>query len=200
MNSVTRLQLDGLVRPGDVIAVEYLNPEDIDVIIKFAEKGKASHALCCLGGLDIVEALATANAVKESSLSDYLKGNCKLTVRCSIPDPTPGQAEKAVDFWLARVNDPYDWGMIVGMAPILICQRVIGFFSKKAGIWCAQNLPNFLASKKLNTCAEVATRGLREFSLVALYKYRVENVDPEILRTDPSLRTKIVLDGAVLVD
>lgn len=196
--NITRSEVESLFCPGDVVAVEYLNSGEIQAAIVMAEDGKASHALCCLGGLDIVEASVTG--VQASSLRNYLKGNCRLTVRTTLTIPTPEQAQKATSFWKARINDKYDFGMILGMVPILFAKHILGFISVDLGNWALQKMPNLCASSNLSTCAELAAKGLREFDLVALYKYPVENVDPEILRLDPSLNTKAVLDAATFVD
>lgn len=199
MNPVSLADINVLCRPGNVIAVEYLKKGVVAEIISDAEGGgKATHALCCLGGLDIVEASITG--VIESNLRNYLRGNCRLTIREAIPAPLGQDSMKAVRFWLARVNDPYDWGMIFGMAPILFAKHVIGFFSESLSEWVIQKMPNLLASSKINTCAELAVRGMKQFSLISFRAYNVENIDPEILRTDSSVNTKAVLDAAVLID
>lgn len=200
MNKITRAEVNALVLPGDVIAVRWLKRDLTAVVISDAEGDAkaATHALCGLGGLDIVE--AGVLGVVETSLHNYLRGNCELTVRSADPGPTPEQAEKATDFWSARVNDPYDKGMIVGSIPIFLAKHVLGFFSQSAGDWAMRRMPNLLASSNLSTCAELGARGLREFTLIALKSYDVKNVTPEILRTDDTLRTKAVLTAAVLVD
>lgn len=198
MENVTRADIDVLCRPGDVIAVEYLRKDAVADAISFGEGDPATHALCCLGGLDIVEACITG--VTESSLRNYLRGNCRLTVRCADPRPDAAQARKATDFWLARVNDPYDLWMIIGCIPVLLAKHILGFFSKAAASWAIKKMPNVLASGNLSTCAELAARGLREFTLTAFRAYEVDGVEPGILRTDASLTTKAVLDGPVLID
>lgn len=196
--NVSRADIDVLCRPGDVIAVEYLKRDATSELIGFGEGDPATHALCCLGGLDIVEASITG--VIESSLHNYLRGNCRLTIRCARPAPNAEQAKRATDFWLARVNDPYDWGMIFGSIPILLAKHVLGLFSKRAGDWAVRKMPNLLASSNLSTCAELAARGLYEFDAAVFIRYLLDNVNPGILRTDESLNTKAVLDAAVLVD
>lgn len=195
---ITRSEIVALCRQGDVIAVEYLKHDLTSNAISLFEGGSATHALCCLGGLDIVEASITG--VIESNLHNYLRGNCRLTIRCADPVPTPMEAKRAADFWLARVNDPYDWGMIFGSVPVLLSHRLLSLFSQKLGAWALQHVPNILGSSNLSTCAELAARGVREFNLIAFRVYSMENVDPEILRTDSSLTTKIVLDAPVLID
>lgn len=196
--NITRSDVDALFLPGRVVAVEYIKKDLTSTIIGDAEGDPASHALCCLGGLDIVE--ASASGVIESNLRNYLRGNCRLTVRSALGDPTPVQISKATKFWLDRVNDPYDWGMILGSAPILLVHKIVGSFSKNLADSLVRKMPNLLANSSLSTCAELAARGLREFSLIAFCYYPVENVTPGILRTDSTLRTEAVLDGCVLVD
>jgi len=194
MLSLTLPQVHALFRPADVITVEYLCPDAAQRIISVAEEGQAEHALCCLGGLDIVEAAAIG--VQRTSLYNYLKGNCRLTLRRANPVPTIAEARLAGDFWLARVNDPYDWGMILGMAPILLAKNVLGAISPAAGNWALTKMPNRLASSNLNTCAELAIKGLRQFRPAAGGDVPSANYVPETLRTDPTLTTVTILDAA----
>ncbi len=197
MSIITRAQIGLLCRPGRVIAVEYLKRDLTADIIELAHNGGATHALCCQGGLDIVE--ATAFGVSETNLHNYLRGNCRLTIREARPAPTVEQAEKATDFWDKRVLDPYDWGMIFGTIPIAVARHVIGFFSRRLGDAAARQMPNLLASSALSTCAELGVRGLRQFCPGALARYgNPAKVDPYILETDDSLRTCAILVGAVL--
>lgn len=195
---LTREEVEALFRPGDVVAVEYIKKDITADIIGLAEGDPATHVLCCLGGLDIVEASITG--VIESNLHNYLRGNCRLTVRCASPAPTNSEAERAANFWLSKVNDPYDWGMILGSAPVLFAKHALGFFSKDLGDWALSHMPNLLGSSNLSTCAELGARGIREFNLIAFRGYSMENVTPCILRTDPNLETKAVLDAPVLVN
>lgn len=198
INKITRADIDVLCRPGDVIAVEYLKKDLTANAISFLEEGSATHALCCMGGLDVVEACITG--VTESNLHNYLRGNTRLTVRSTKPAPSLEESEKATDFWSARVNDPYDIGMIFGSIPILLAKNFLGFFSKSAGEWAFQKMPNLLGKSNLSTCAELGVRGIREFCPTVFTGYSPENINPEMLRTHPSLDTKAILDGAVLID
>ncbi len=195
---ITRAEVDALFRPGSVVAVEYVHRDVVALAIRVAEQGKASHALCCLGGLDIVE--ATVVGVSETNLHNYLRGNCILTVRSAIPAPTALQAQKAMVFWSARVNDPYDYWMILGSIPVLLSKFLIGLFSKRLAAKAVRHMPNFLASSNLSTCAELAVRGLREFSSSSFIGYFIGNINPEILRTDPCLNTDAVLVAPTLID
>ena len=180
------------------MTVHYLKQDLTSEIIEEGEGNHraATHALCCQGGLDIVE--ATALGVFETNLHNYLRGNCVLTVRESIPTPNAAQAKRATKFWDARVLDPYDWGMIFGTLPVVFCHYVLGFLSKRLGDWAVRKMPNILASSSLSTCAELAARGLREFMTTALSGYDVRNVTPEVLRTHKSLHTKAILERPVL--
>lgn len=195
--NVTRAEVEALCLPGDVIAVEYLRTNLVSAGISLAEDGRATHALCCLGGLDIVE--AAIGGVQESSLHNYLRGNCVLTIREAIPRPLPEEAEKITRFWTDRVGDPYDIKMIAGMLFVLLAKDLVGLFSEPAAAWILRHAPNFLASDTLSTCAELGARGLW-CSDPSLLPYPAGNIEPEVLRVDPTLATKRVLVGAVLVD
>lgn len=196
---ITRSEIEEMCRPGDVIAVEYIQRDTTATIISLAEDGgKATHALCCLGGLDIVE--ASISGVIESNLGNYLRGNCRLTIRSTINPPTPGQQEKVCNFWLSQVNHKYDWGMVIGYVPVIVLKKLVGLFSKNLSDQIVHKFPNMIANSNLSTCAELAALGLHEFDLISFHSYNLENVTPEILRTDSSLITKIVLNAATLVD
>jgi hypothetical protein len=197
---ITRREIDALIAPGYVIAVTYLKRDLTAEVIAFGEEGEATHALCCRGGLDIYE--ATALGVYETNLHNYLRANCRLTVRRSkaVPFPSWEQAKKATDYWDARVLDPYAWSMIFGSIPILFAHKVIGLFSKRLADVVVRMMPNLLASSTLSTCAEIGGRGIRQFDPVVFVKWFLDSVNPEIMRTDDSLETVIILDGMTLID
>jgi hypothetical protein len=110
------------------------------------------------------------------------------------------EAQKTINFWLARVNDPYDWGMILGSAPIFLVKLLIGLFSERLAAKTVRHMPNFLAHSNLSTCAELGIRGMRVSRQTVLTGYEPEKVDPEILRTHPGLHTDAVLVAPILVD
>jgi hypothetical protein len=89
--------------------------------------------------------------------------------------------------------------MIFGMLPVLFAKNVLSRVSPTLGNWALCRMPNLLANSNLSTCAELAIRGLRQFSRTAGGDVPSINYDPETLRTDPTLTTKVVLNGAVLV-
>ena len=151
-----------------------------------------------MGGLDIVE--ATALGVFETNLHNYLRGNCILTVRGAPVQPSQIQAALATDFWDKEVLAPYDWGMILGTLPIVIVRHTIGLFWRGLSDRIVQKMPNLLASSTLSTCAELAVRGLREFYPGALANFWLGDIEPEDLRTSPTLRTCAVLESPVLKD
>ena len=198
MNTITRREIDALIAPGYVIAVEYIKKDLIAEVIAFGEDGRATHALCALGGLDIVE--ATCLGVFETNLHNYLRANTVLTIRKARPNPTQEEAAKATRFWNNRVLDPYDVQMIIGTLPILFAHHVLRFFSHRLAEWALQHMPNMLASSSLSTCAELGARGVQEFNLLAFSGYPLGSINPEILRTTRSLDTVAVLRGMTLVD
>jgi hypothetical protein len=195
---ITRADVAALFLPGNVVAVQYVKKDVSADIIGEAEGNRegATHALCCQGGLDIVE--ATALGVFETSLHNYLRGNCILTVREAIPAPSPSDAALATDFWDKRVLDPYDWPMIFGTLPIVVVRYTVGLFSRGLANSIIHKMPNILASSTLSTCAELAVRGLRQFYPGALASFSFGDIEPEDLRIDPSLNTKSVLIAPVL--
>ena len=195
---LSKVDVDSIFKAGRVVAVEYLEKDETARLISGAEGDPATHALCVCEGLDIVEACITG--ITESNLRGYLKGNCRLTVREAKPAPSEDQAQKAVAFWRDQVNKSYDIMMIVGMIPILFIHYILKHISQKAALWSLEKMPNLLAHSNLSTCAELAARGLHEFSLVSLCNYPPENVTPGILRTDDTLTTVVVLDSPLLIE
>jgi hypothetical protein len=200
VNNITLEDVDRIFLAGRVVAVTYVDRDLTADVIGEAEGNLrgATHALCCMGGLDIIE--ATAFGVAETNLKNYLKGNCILTVREAIPQPSEWTAKHATYFWNDRVLDPYDWGMIFGTLPVVIVRHTIGLFSRGLSDYICQRMPNLLASSSLSTCAELAVRGLRKFYQGALGNFSLGEIEPEDLRIDSSLNTVAVLVSPVFVE
>lgn len=197
MTKLTRAQVDGLIKPGDVILVHYLKKDIVAVGIQFFSEGQASHAICSLGGLDAVE--ADAGGVMHSNLDTYLRGHCRLTIKRLHPAPTQDELKAMKSYWLARVGDPYDFGMILGMVPIFIARRFLHHFSASLARAVVRNWPNLFGKHNLNTCAELWVRGVRASKRRVLDQYDPENVAPEILMRDAKLEMVAVYEAPILV-
>lgn len=193
---VTADQIRKLVQAGDLITVEYLTPNLAQAGVQFFEKGRAAHVLCAMEDFDLVE--ADVLGVVRTHLYNYLKGQCVLTVRRPKTALTPLQINAIKLYWLARVNDPYDFGMILGMIPILTVKSLVGMFSKRAANWTVKNLGNWFGNHSINTCAELWVRGWRAAGIDVLHGYSPENVYPELLRLSYELQTSVVLVAPIL--
>lgn len=195
MTQLTRAQIEAAVRPGDVILVHYVKKNVVAAGIQFFEEGKASHALCCLGGMDVVE--ADLGGIMRTSLDSYLRGHCRLTVKRLRPEPTDREVVAMRAYWLSRVGDPYDVAMILGMVPILVIRKLLHPLSPAFARWAARQLPNLMGSLTLNTCAELWVRGVRMAKRVLLTAYKPDNCTPETILRDPHLEIVQVWDSPV---
>lgn len=196
---LTRAQIADIIRPGDGILVHYLEPNIISVGIQFASKGTASHALCCLGGMEIVE--ADIGGVMHTYLDNYLTGKCRLTIKRLRPELDHGDAARACDYWRSCISQPYDMGMIahtILVTPVRrwiqpICHPLGRFLLRAIGI-----LP--LASHRLSTCGELIARGWRTVRPKFLRGYDAEDILPEVLLRDAAgLEIVAVWDAPVLI-
>lgn len=196
---LTPAQIKETVHPGDLIIVQYLDPNVVAVGIQLATGGRASHVLCCLGGLEIVE--ADIGGVMHTYLDNYLKGKCRLTVKRLYPELSHYEAAKVCDYWRGCISQPYDIGMILHVALASPVRRLIlpiipplGRLLLRIISW----LP--IASNKLSTCAELGAIGLRQSRPKFLRNYDSNDITPEaLLRDATSLRSVVVWDSPVIV-
>lgn len=195
---LTRAQINAAIRPGDVILVHYLKGGMVAAGIQFASGGTASHALCCLGGMHVVE--ADIGGVMHTFLDNYLTGKCRLTVKRIEPELLPHEAAKVCDYWRSCISNKYDLGMILHVALVFPVRRfLLPVLPRMAKImlWLIGCLP--LASTKISTCAELGARGLRKERPRFLRSHDDDEITPEVLLRDArGFRTVVVWDEPVL--
>lgn len=196
---ITRAQILDIIKPGDVILVHYMQASLVSVGIQFASGGQASHALCCLGGMEIIE--ADIGGVMHTYLDNYLTGKTRLTIKRLRPELTEAEAHKVCDYWRSCISQPYDFGMILHAAIVSPIRRLIMPICPPLGRLILRLLSKVtLANHKLSTCAELAARGLRTTRSKFLRSYDAEEITPVVLLHDATgLETVRVLDEAVLV-
>lgn len=196
---LTLEQIRKTVQPGDIVVVHYLHGGVVAAGIQFASKGTASHALCCLGGNEVVEALI--GGVAHSYLDNYLRGECRLTIKRLRPNLEHGEAAKVCDYWRSCISHPYDLGMILHVALVTPIKRVVLPIFPPLGrllLRAVGHLP--FASTTLSTCAELGARGLRLARPKFLRAYAPEDITPEVLLRDATgLDTVVVWDAPVIV-
>lgn len=196
---LTREQIEQTVKAGDIILVHYLKGGVVAAGIQFASGGKASHALCCLGGMEIIE--ADIGGVMHTFLDNYLTGKCRLTVKRITPSLNPAELAETLGFWRSKVSDPYDYGMIAHVAATWPVRHLILPVCPPLGRLILRGLSRIsVASTKLSTCAELCARGLRAGRAKFLSEWSQEDITPEVLlRNARSLQTIAVWDAPVLV-
>ncbi len=194
--NLTKAQIAKTLKPGDVILVHYLKKNMVSVGIQFASGGTASHALCCIGGLEIVE--ADLGGIMHTYLDNYLTGKCRLTVKRLRPILTEQETKEVVAFWKTRISDPYDIGMIVHVAATTPIRRLILPIFPPLGRFLLRTMGRFsVASHTLSTCAELCARGLRAARPKFLAEYDQEDITPEVLlRNVRSFETVVVWEAA----
>lgn len=195
---LTRKQIEETLKPGDVILVHYVKKGVVSAGIQFASGGLASHALCCLGGMEIIE--ADIGGVMHTLLDNYLTGKCRLTVKRLRPALYSHEAAQACAFWRSKISDPYDLGMIVHSAVVFPIRRFLLPVCPPLARLLLQLCGRFtVASHDLSTCAELYARGLRQPRPKFLAAYDQEDITPEVLlRNARSLTTVAVWDEPML--
>lgn len=195
---LTRAQISDTIRAGDVIVVHYLKANVVSAGIQFASGGTASHALCCLGGMEIVE--ADIGGVMHTYLDNYLTGKCRLTIKRMRPELNYADAARACDYWRSCISQPYDMGMILHTALVSPIRRFVIPILPVCGRLLLRGIGLLpLASHRLSTCAEIWARGMRLPRPKLLRTYDFEDITPEVLLRDAAgLETVAVWDGAIL--
>lgn len=189
---LTRGEIKALLETGDLILVHYYRTDFVSAGIKWFSGGTASHALCSLDQLDQVE--ADVIGICRTSLFNYLRGQCRLTVKRIKPKLNAEEQDKVARYWLKRVGESYDFGMIVGMVPLFLIRRIVARVSPKAGRWCMRHLVNLLASRSKTTCAELWVHGVRQVRPDFMKGFPADNISPEALMRDTHLQTVAVWD------
>ena len=110
-----------LIQPGDFICVSYLQPNLVEEGIAEFEAGKLKgiyvHAAGCIGGPEIVQAVA--RGVKYGSINDYLTPGYAKVLFCRVP-MTPAQREGCVNYWKSQVGDSYNFQGDARLALLLV--------------------------------------------------------------------------------
>lgn len=195
---LTRTQIAATVKPGDLIVVHYLHPGFVGAGIQFASGGTASHALCCLGGMEIVE--ADIGGVMHTYLDNYLTGKCRLTIKRLRPELSHYEAGDVCTYWRSCISNTYDLGMIVHAALVSPVRRLLAPRLPRLARVLLRLIGRIpLASHTLSTCAELGARGERRARPRFLKLYAPEDITPEVLLRDAAgLETVAVWDEATL--
>lgn len=196
---LTRTQILATIKPGDLIVVHYTHPGFVGAGIQFASGGNASHALCCLGGMEIVE--ADIGGVMHTYLDNYLTGKCRLTIKRLRPALSHYEAADVCAYWRGCISNTYDVGMIVHAALVAPVRRFVSPRLPRVARLLLRVIGMIpLASATLSTCAELGARGERKARPRFLKLYAAEDITPEVLLRDAAgLETVAVWDEATLV-
>lgn len=195
---LTRSHIEKTIKPGDIILVHYIKESVISAGIQFASGGTASHALCCLGGMELVE--ADIGGVMHTMIDNYLTGKCRLTIKRIRKPLFSHEAAQVCAYWRECISNSYDMGMILHVALVAPIRRLVLPVFPPLGRFLMRLIGRIpLASHTLSTCAELGARGLREARPKFLRAYNPEDVTPEVLLRDATgLETVAVWDAPLL--
>lgn len=198
MNKITRSQIAKLFQPGDLVIVHYIHGGVVAAGIQFFSGGKASHVLCCLGGMEIVE--ADIGGVMHTLLDNYLTGKCRLTIKRCRPGLDHREVSGALMYWRSCISQPYDLAMIAHVFAAWPARKIVMPICPPLGRLLLRALGRMsFASHTLSTCAELGARGLRIPRSKFLKGYDAEDITPEVLLRDAAgLETIAVLEAPVL--
>lgn len=181
---LTRAIVEKTVHCGDVITVTYRKSDGVSRLLRFFENGRASHAIECLGGLDIVEELIGGGA--RTNLYSYLRGQCDLTIkRVRLPLDTPEQI-RVRSYWLSLVGKGYGWDSIKRAAVTVPLRR---FVKPRYPIVyrTALEAARELLPGRMPDCSAAWVDGIRLVRPHILHAYRAEEVTPETIQRDRDL-------------
>lgn len=185
MLHLTRRELQATVRPGDGIAVEYLKADGVARLLRWAEGGRATHFIECLGGLDTFE--ETIGGGMLTNLGTYLRGQCNLTLLRAPGEPlTEAEQTRVKAYWANLAGKGYGWDSIKRSAITVPVRR---FIKPRAPRLAAAmiGVARFLHAGKMPDCSAAWVAGLREVGKSLMAGYEAEEVSPEDLRHNREL-------------
>ena len=196
MIHLTRRQIQETVRLGDVVCVTYRQTNGVAKILRWAEAGRASHAIECLGGLDTVE--ETIGGGMRTNLYTYLRGQCDLEVK-RVPGPaiTYDEGIRLESYWLSLVGKGYGWDSIRRAAVTVPIRRFIRPHFPRLARWLT-GIARFLHAGKMPDCSAAWVDGIRIVRPDVLRGYAPEEVTPETILRDTHLVTVARWEAPVL--
>jgi hypothetical protein len=194
---ITRAEIEHTIQCGDGIAVTYRNSNGVARLLRWAERGRASHFVECLGGLDTFE--ETIGGGMRTNLYTYLRGTCDLKV-VRVRGGLDGiQKRSAREYWLNLVGKGYGWESIKRTAVTIPIRRFIRpHFPRLANLLV--DAARALLPGEMPDCSAAWVAGMRHVGANVLTGYRPEEVSPENLLIDEYLFTVAKWKAPVLVD
>lgn len=194
---LTRAEVEKTVRCGDFICVTYRKVNGVARAIRWAEGGKASHVIECLGGFDTVE--ETIGGGMRTNLYTYLRGNADLIVKRVKPELTDAEAARVKKRWLSLVGGGYGWDSIKrAMVTIPIRRFVQPRLPRVAKV--LRGAARVLLPGAMPDCSAAVLFGIRPERPGMLAAYQIPEVTPETLLRDMRTPTVAVWKNAMLVD
>ena len=194
---LTRKEVEATIKCGDGIAVIYRNPNGIAKLLRFFEKGKASHFIECLGGLDTVE--ETIGGGMRTNLYTYLRGDCDLIVKRARGSLDLREEKIVRDYWLSLVDKGYGWDSIKrSLLTVPIRRYIKPRFPRLA--WALIGFARWLLPGTMPDCSAAWIRGIRLVRGHVLGGFEPEEVDPEEILRDHFLLTVARWKAPILED
>ena len=195
--NITRSDIEKTVKCGDGIAVEYLDGNVVGRVLRWAEGGKASHFIECLGGLDTVE--ETIGGGMATRLDTYLKGNCNLTIKRVRGALDLREEDVVRRCWNTLVGKGYGWDSIKRTMVTMPIRRFIKPRAPRLARWLTA-AARWALPGQMPDCSAAWVDGIRLVRPHVLTGYDACEVDPELLRRDKDLVTVAYWPAATLVD
>lgn len=183
---MTRAEVEATIRMGDVVCVIYRKTNGVAKLLRWAEGGRSSHTIECLGGLDTVE--ETIGGGMRTSLYTYLRGNCDLFVKRAPKPIHPDDQARIRSYWLSLVGKGYGWDSIKRAAVTMPIRRFIKPNFPRLARFLIE-VARLLLPGKMPDCSAAWVNGIRLSQPDLFYGYEAAEVDPQTVLRNPELIT-----------
>lgn len=194
---LTRALVEKTVQCGDVVCVVYRHANALAKAMRWFERGRSTHSIECLGGLDTVE--ETIGGGMRTNLYTYLRGNCDLTIKRAARPLDADEQAVVRSYWLSLVGKGYGWDSIKrALVTVPLRRFVRPRYPRLAR--ALVGLARLLLPGDMPDCSAAWVEGLRLVRPHLLAGYAPGEVDPEVLLRDRTLTTVARWDAPILED
>lgn len=183
---ITLEDVQRTVQCGDVITVVYRKADGVARLLRWAENGRASHAIECFGGLDTFE--ETIGGGMHTNLDTYLRGNADLTVKRVRGSLDHREQARVCLYWMGLVAKGYGWDSIKRAALTAPIRRFVKPRYPRLAATMFEMARELLPGD-MPDCSAAWVAGIRLVRPHVLAGYRPEEVTPETLLRDHDLVT-----------
>lgn len=175
---LTRAFVEKTVHCGDVACVTYRRPDALARAMRYFERGRSTHSIEGLGGLDTVE--ETIGGGMRTNLYTYLRGTCDLTIRRARGGLDLHEQKVVRAHWLGLVGKGYGWDSIKRAAvTVPIRQYVKPRYPRAAKLLLGA--ARLVLRGAMPDCSAAWVEGIRLVRPHVLLGYDASEVDPETI-------------------